>query len=155
MIKQCGKTYYSHKTNIAELAKKLSIQDQSILMDLLYDNISVEFDIIKVDLTNKSISLIRCIGWDTLPEPKVLEINVYSYKKELQHTRHVEYKSNPPIYRDKWMFVSNNYNGFNIEEAKKRTELLKKSLPTYNEIKTKIGRYDEWEQLLKKYNILV
>ena len=106
MIKQCGKTYYSHKTNIAELAKKLSIQDQSILMDLLYNNSSADFDLIKIDLTNRSISLIKCIGWDTLPEPKVLEINVYSYKKELKHTRHVEYKLNPPIYRNKHPFIS-------------------------------------------------
>ena len=151
MIKQVRNCLYAHKSNIEELSEKLDVKEQGFLMDFIYNFMSEDFDVIKFDKENKHISIIKCIEWDKVFEPKILNVDIYTY--DLKHIKHIKYNNNNPIYHNKWMFVSNDYSGFDINESKERTKMLEITIPCYSTIKNKIGRINFWSELLKQYNI--
>ena len=155
MIKKVGANYYAHVSNIEELGKALPLKDQGVLIDFLYNGIVslLDYDVIKIDVTNRNISLIKCFEWNTLPEPWVKSTTVYSYC-DFKKIRYIEYKTeNCPIYHNKWMFVADNYTGFNIQESKNRAKLLETKIPNYKQHKSKIGYFSYWKRLLQDNNI--
>lgn len=151
MIKTCGHSFYAHKSNIKELSEKLDINEQGFLMDFIYKVMSEDFDIIKFDKGNRRISKIKCLEWDKIFEPQILSADVYTY--DLKHIRHVEYNKNNFIYHNKWMFVSDNYKGFDVNKSIERTKMLESKIPNYVRLKNKICRINFWSELLKQYNI--
>lgn len=150
----CG-SYYAHKTNVAELMGRVrKIVDPSVINSLLFtvDHMGVDYDIIKV--SKNGISLIQSEDWDIRNEPSVGRS--YFWKlNDVMHGTFLTYKVIKPrgqIYHNKWQFVSDTYDGFNIEEAKQRT-LLWNSIPNIKAYKSRIGSKKFWEELLAANNI--
>ena len=56
------------------------------------------------------------------------------------------------VYHNKWQFVSKDYTGFSVEEAKKRTKLWN-SIPNIKKLKSKIGNKEFWYCLLEENGI--
>lgn len=161
MIKTVFSSMYAHKSNVNELIENLPPQYQPIIKYFIELNFNADFDVIKVDVLKNTITLITCEGWDTLPEPIIRKTQTYYYSFNL--IKHIEdgfgkpivknYLNNPPIYHNKWNFVSDNYNGFDIELSKQRTNMLKLLIPEYSSLLNKIGFLNFWTDLCNKYDI--
>ena len=58
------------------------------------------------------------------------------------------YDNNIPIYHHKWMMVSDDYHGFNVDEAKKRSEKIEEVIKKYSIDKKRIGYKTYWKEVV-------
>lgn len=148
MVKKVVKALYVHRSNICELVQCIKdVKERERVKSILWKYRYYNYDILKYDSAVGNISLIQCPTFDTLNEPIVgdsLCIKVDGTTKVI--------KSKGQIYHNKWQFVASDYKGFNIAEAKKRTELWN-SIPNIKAHKAKIGYLKYWKELLKANNI--
>ena len=139
----CG-SYYVHKSNLNELFNK--VQDKEL--EALIQNTDVEYDVVKYDKGN--VTLIKASDWDTANEP-LIDYTVLFKAGSLSEPG-VKRINGRQIYHNKWMFVNPDYTGFNVEEARKRTEIWN-SIPDIKFHKSRIGNKTYWVELLNQYNI--
>ena len=156
MIKQVGTAKYAHKSNVKELIAKCFKTKQEEQLFLLFLEKAVlkgiAFDIIKYDKGN--VTLIGSPDWNTANEPIVgtcYRWNLTEWMREDWVNPKItqNYKQ---IYHNKWMFVAEDYKGFDIEKAKRRSQLWN-SLPDIKSVKNKIGYKEFWQQYLAQYGI--
>ena len=159
MIKIVGTSSYVHKSNIEELIHRKIPKDKQELFRkfiLEVENFGIQYNIIKYDKGN--ITLIYSPDWDESNEPIVGDC--YRWK-ESNWFINGEFNKNPKIsrnykqiYHNKWQFVGDDYIGFDIETAKKRTKEWN-AIPNIKEHKKRIGYKSYWIDLLQKNNIEV
>jgi hypothetical protein len=77
-----------------------------------------EYTVVKLNLSNKTFSFIHVADFDTAPEPT---IGVVIVVKQDGSCRYVNPPSDPYIYHHKWLFVADDYDGFDVEESKARS----------------------------------
>lgn len=147
MVKKVCGAIYSHKSNINELIKYVPSELKHDFNNLL-DCINFEYTIIKYDKDN--VTFIYSPDWDFSNEPIVGIL--YRFKKGEWNKSPIIRENWKQIYHNKWQFVADYYNGFDIEIAKKRTELWN-SIPGINDLKSKIGYKNFWIELLTKNHI--
>ena len=151
MIKRVGYNLYAHKSNIAELKSKLSerlIGYLDAVIICMEKEIDAPYHIIKVDTKGEKISLIECFDWDKHYEPIVGD----SYCFDISKGTYSMKKGGTKVYHHRWMFVSENYKGFDLEKSKQRTWMLW-DIPEFQECKNKVGSLKYWEEFLKKYKL--
>lgn len=150
MHKKIGSTIYVHKSNIDELYSLLN-QDIVTAIKSIFNNLPIDFtyDILKFDKKNNKISFILSPDWDTAREPLVGD----SYTTDIFDIKFKIIKSKGQIYHHKWMFVSNNYKGFDVEESKEWSNLWTKTIPSTREIKSRIGYKKYWNKILKEFDL--
>ena len=156
MIKVVGTAKYAHKSNVTELVNKCFTKDAEKQMFLQFLDKAIyngyAFDVIKYD--KGSVTLITSPDWNTANEPIV----GYCYRWNLKDWLSIAWvhpvvrKNFKQIYHNKWMFVASDYKGFDIAQAKRRSELWN-SLPDIKEVKNKIGYKEFWVQYLAKYGL--
>lgn len=156
MMKKVMNTYYVHKSNRWELFKLPFFTEQAKRIVNGLDGF-LDYQIIKYDWFNHKLSLIKSPDWDTANEPIVGNTYVFdlSQGNDLSDTPKKIIKgrtNNPQIYHNKWMFVADDYNGFDIEKAKERTKLWN-SIPNISEHKCRIGNQNYWFELLDSNRI--
>lgn len=150
-MKKVVNCYYVHKSNINELYNSVPTNLLAAVMgifqegSILYD---IDFDIVKVDVNRRTVSLIQCPTFDILEEPIVG--SSYCYNIDTATWKIIS--GGNKVYHHKWQFVSEDYKGFDISSSKKRSEVLK-SIPEFNENKSRIGNLVYWDAFLKKYNL--
>lgn len=146
LVKKVGYAVYAHKSNIKEFLENIPTEDLSFVCSILSLDFC-EYDIVKYDKKTGNVSLIRCSTWNSLNEPIVEDsfcFNTdYSYKV---------IKGGTKVYHNKWMFVSEDYKGFDVNKAKERTKIWN-SIPNIKQYKSKIGNVGFWYKLLKENNI--
>lgn len=96
--------------------------------------------IIKYDSKTKNISFINSPDWNCSHEPLVGEIYTVTPKGEVKYRKFND--QNPQIYHHKWMFVQDDYDGFDVEASKKRSKAWEKLKPN----KSKIGYKKYWDE---------
>lgn len=155
MAKIVGSCIYVHKSNVIDLLRRIDNSDYvECYLDWFMNelnNMEVNYEVIKYDKTNNKLSLIDSPDWIVSYEPKVgdswvLNLNTLKWKHIMKR------KKNPQIYHSKELFVSDDYQGFDIEKAKERTKLWK-SLPNLDT--KRIGNYDFWVEFLHANGIEV
>lgn len=100
---------------------------------------------------DNDISIMEVKNFDIEREPIIGD----SYKIDLD-TNSVtltKEKNNPYIYHHKWMFVSDNYKGFNVEESKLWSVKWKKALPQGRKTTSSIGYLKQWNNFLNEYGL--
>lgn len=112
-----------------------------------------KLDVLKIDSKSKCVTFIEAIGWDELSEPIIYK----SVKIDLQKKivgRIINSSTNPTIYHHKWMFVMDDYDGFDVGFSKLWSEYYM-NLKLYNNMKiknksfsSKIGRVNYWYDVL-------
>lgn len=152
-MKKIGGCIYAHYTMYDE---KLDVE----LVNMIDDAISILFDegvgshllsteIYKIDLKNNTVSFIESKDWDKAREPQVGDAyNVNLTTKEIKFI-----KSKGQIYHHKWMFVADDYNGFDIEESKRWSEKWQSILPKDRIVKSRIGYKKYWDEYLEEYGL--
>ena len=150
-MKKIGGNIYIHRSNMGALDN-----DQT---DLVYNALKFlkgsyplnnGFAIIKIDTKNIAVTFIESEDWDSAREPVVG--NAYRVNSD-GDVKLLKKKNNPQIYHHKWMFVSENYEGFDIEESKAWSKLWEEKLPKTREVKGKVGYREQWLEILKEYGL--
>jgi len=130
--KRVRDAFYIHNEYEQELPERIQVAK-----NLLPDEFS--YTIVKYNDKTNDVSFSFSPDFDESPEPFVKKSCKVSSDNKVSCR---EYKNNPPIYHGKYRFVAEDYDGFDVEESKKREQLWK-SFPDidYN----RIGRKDYWE----------
>ncbi|QFT40080.1 MULTISPECIES: hypothetical protein [unclassified Vibrio] len=104
--------------------------------------VDFQYDVVRLDLTTRDIALIRCEDFDGQHEPVIVEtLNLSSGKRTTSNT-------NPLIYHHKWLFVTDEYAGFDVAAAKARSERWQLHSPRTRNFTSRIGRLNYWRDWL-------
>ena len=101
---------------------------------------SYEYTVVKLNQRNDSVSFILCPDFDLEHEPAIAGIIVVSADGVTQRRTT---PADPYIYHHKWLFVDDDYRGFNVEESKARS-LHWISLGDVD--RSRIGRASYWNE---------
>jgi len=100
---------------------------------------SQPFDIVKINTGQRRVSFIASPNWDSAPEPTVGASElVYPHSGSV-----LEYAERGMIYHHKWLFVGDDYSGFDVEESYERSRKWL-SLPDVD--MNRIGQKTYWEK---------
>jgi hypothetical protein len=78
-----------------------------------------EFAVVKYQVQTGAVTFIECPTFDTLPEP-VLERTCRVRPDGISIVR--QPLSDPYIYHHKWLFVDDDYIGFDVEDSRRRSQ---------------------------------
>lgn len=113
-----------------------------------------KYQIIRYNEKDNEMLFIKASDFDTSHEP-IIE-DAYKVKKENDSYK-VSYskanEKNPLIYHHKWLFVKDDYQGFNVQESKERSFEWKSVLGINKTLSNKIGRLDFWDEWLNENNL--
>ncbi|XZH78725.1 hypothetical protein ACSW8S_17820 (plasmid) [Clostridium perfringens] len=107
-----------------------------------------DYDIIKLDLNKNEVSFTKSRDWDVSTEPEVGDRITIKSDNSVK-----KIKASSLIYHHKWMFVKDDYKGFDVEESKKRSEywmnhphVLNLKADKAEKFNFKIGRINYWKE---------
>lgn len=131
-MKVVNSCYYVHKNYADSLPVKVKL------------DIDFEYTIIKYNKVSKVVTYISCPGFDTEQEPVLGDcFLVYPDGK----TKLIPgCKDNPFIYHHKWMFVGEDYKGFDVDASKQRSNRIE----SWKVDKKRIGRKRYWDKVILK-----
>lgn len=147
--KKMGYQTWLHKNYIDSIMTKENY-------DLCKSQLSNDFDftILRWDAKKEELAFIQCDDFDTAKEPIVGMIQKVSITSEgVVRGKDQKQNKDPMIYHHKWMFVKDNYEGFDVEESKCRSVKWKEELGVDRSLSSKIGRLSFWENLLVERNL--
>jgi hypothetical protein len=98
------------------------------------------YEVIRWNTRSGEIAFIQSPDWDTNPEPVVGHLVAVLPDGTLR-TRRASFK-NPQIYHHKWMFVSEDYTGFDVAASRRRSAEWEALKPD----KRRIGYQHYWEE---------
>lgn len=149
MPKFVGSCIYVHKSCIDELLVRVKEPQLSEIMQAIKEIKMKDFkyEVIKYDKSKHRISFIDSPDWIISKEPEIGDAWLLDMKYKWTWKFVPARKKNPQIYHSKELFVSDDYQGFDIERAKERTKQWN-AIPNLN--KKRIGNKDYWLQVLKE-----
>ena len=119
-------------------------------LELLIQQTDIDYDVIKYNKGN--VTLIKSSDWDTANEP-LIDYTVLFKAGSLSEPGVMRINGRQ-IYHNKWQFVADDYTGFDVAEARKRTEIWN-AIPDIKSHKNKIGNKTYWISMLNQYGIPV
>lgn len=108
--------------------------------DALPDNFN--YQIVKYNCRTNAVSFIECIDFDTAHEPTVGDIITVDSEGNV---RRRQQPRDPELYHHKWLFVAEDYEGFDVEASRQRS-LAWMQLDGIN--RRRIGRKSYWDQFV-------
>lgn len=99
-----------------------------------------DYDIVKYNRRRQCYSFIQSKNFNTADEPTVGDSLLVRADGT---TRSLKRKVDPMVYHHKWLFVDDDYTGFNVEESKQRS---RKWLALSGIDRSRIGRHSYWTQ---------
>jgi hypothetical protein len=133
--KDIGGAVYLHRHYEDRLGTVLTEARKKIPTDF-------EYQVVKYNYRSETVSFIQCLDFDVAPEPTVGQIILVSHDGLV---RRRQQPRNPEIYHHKWLFVADDYEGFNVEESKRRSL---RWLRLKDIDHRRIGRRSYWEQIV-------
>jgi hypothetical protein len=97
------------------------------------------YDVVKYNRRTQAVSFICCPGFDVEPEPNVEDVVIVRADGTVQRR---PVPLDPYIYHHKWLFVDDDYPGFDVEESKRRSAAW---LALANVDKSRIGCRSYWQ----------
>ena len=110
--KQMGTSIYVHESSEGVLPQDRLNTSKGYLPD------GFDYQVVKFNEKTDSFTFISSPDWDESEEPIVGDAILVKPNGE---TKVIKQKSSPQIYHHKWLFVDENYNGFDTEESKNRS----------------------------------
>jgi hypothetical protein len=98
------------------------------------------FQVVRYDSKTGQVAFVQAPGFDEEDEPVIGEMIVV--EKGDDEAVLYRAKDKPQIYHHKWMFVADDYDGFDVEASKSRTERINK----LNLDKSRIGYKHIWDE---------
>lgn len=131
--KEVGYATYVHRTYEGRIGQ--AVQDAKQRLPATFD-----YTVVKYRSDTATVSFIHSPDFDTSPEPTVGDIWIVFADGRSQLRRQA---ADPFIYHHKWMFVADDYSGFDVEESKARSRAWT-ALADVD--RTRIGRRSYWER---------
>ena len=97
------------------------------------------YDVVKYNRRTETVSFIRCPGFDVQSEPSIGSVVTVRSNGTLQRRAVLR---DPLIYHHKWLFVADDYTGFDVAESQARSAAWL-ALPDVD--KSRIGRQSYWQ----------
>jgi len=129
--KEIGGSVYVHRQYEERLGPGVVWAKQLLPRDCVYD-------VVKYNRRTRAVSFIQCPQFDVEPEPSIAGVLTVRADGTLQRRA---VPSDPPIYHHKWLFVDDDYLGFDVEESRRRS-IAWLALPDVD--KSRIGRKSYW-----------
>lgn len=105
------------------------------------------FNIVKYNIKKGNITFIQSPDFDEVNEPRVGKAVLVKADETVKQMKPLP---DPWIYHHKWLFVKDNYKGFNVEEAKERSRKWL-SLPDIDF--SRIGKRSFWVKLMNHHKL--
>ena len=96
------------------------------------------YTVVKLNLTNQSVSFVEVADFDSAPEPTIDTIITV---RPDGSTKRISPPSDPFIYHHKWLFVKDDYDGFDVEQSRARSR-AHMALPDID--RRRIGKRNYW-----------
>lgn len=103
---------------------------------------SVCYHVVKLNLRTEAVSFIQCVDFDTAAEPTVGDLVTIDVEG---NSRHRSQPRDPEIYHHKWLFVADDFAGFDVEQSKLRS-LAWSALERVD--RKRIGRQSYWNEIV-------
>lgn len=147
-MKKIGGAIYIHRSNVDSLdQQQLELVWERLEQLAKADYPCNSYEVIKIK--GDTVSFIECEGWDELREPIVG--NAYNVKPDGSVKLTKKREKNPQIYHHKWMFVAEDYDGFDIEKEKAWSERWQSVVP--KGLSASLGSKNNWEKFLRDYGL--
>lgn len=130
--KEIGGAIYVHRRYEDLIGDPIARAKACLPSDALYH-------VVKYNQRTQAVSFIQSDDFDTCPEPTLADI--WTVHPDGRVTRRCGPSVNPFIYHHKWLFVADDYNGFDVTASKARS-LAWAALPGVD--RSRIGRLDYW-----------
>lgn len=98
------------------------------------------YHVVKYNYKTNAVSFIQCPDFDTAPEPTVGDIFTVDAEGRVRRRRQPR---DPEVYHHKWLFVTEDYPGFDVEASRQRS-IAWMRLDGVD--RQRIGRKSYWEQ---------
>ena len=133
MGKEIAGKVYVHRDYADRLGEPATVAAAALPADFAYD-------IVKYDTRSGTVSFITCLDFDTADEPTVGDVITV---RPDGTTRRRSQRSDPQIYHHKWLFVADDYLGFDVEEGKRHSA----DWLTLDDVgKARIGKRSFWHE---------
>lgn len=147
-MKKIGGAIYIHRSNIDTLnQEQLELVWERLEQLAKTDYPCNSYEVIKIK--GGTVSFIECEGWDELREPIVG--NAYNVKPDGSVKLTKKREKNPQIYHHKWMFVADDYDGFDVEKEKEWSKKWQSVVP--KGLSSSLGSIDNWKKFLREYGL--
>ena len=153
--KHIGNNLYFHVSQLPYLPKDL--RDEISELSLILNHYSYDYNIIKIDKYYGDISLIMSNDFNDNYEPHI-DIS-YRMMNKLP-PKVIDYRLRDidkiPVYHHKWMFVADDYKGFDVQASKERSTwwethpVVIKHMQEDKYFKSRIGLNGFWNNVLKE-----
>lgn len=105
------------------------------------------YDCVRYDTKDGAVAFQFADDFNGKDEPAVML--TVTVKQDGTVTRNRSNEDNPPIWHHKWLWVRDDYKGFDVEESKARSKTWEPHVS--KEEKRKIGRKSFWESIRKRW----
>lgn len=147
--KKMGNDIWFHKDYINDF---MSEKDYAKYLEVVPKNYS--FNILRFNTKTQEIAFIDSPDFDQNHEPLVGKVlRIFNEEGQFYSSKIKEPDDNSLIYHHKWLFVKDDYKGFNVEESKKRSIEWKEVLGVDKSISSRIGRVEFWNNWLQENNL--
>ena len=146
--KEIGGKIYFHLQYALDIVPK---HEWDLACDIL-DSVGqdqVNFNIGVYDPKEKTLRFVECPDFDTAREPVVGHYITVDLKPTGQNNYNVKEGNSNTIYHHKWLFVKDDYQGFDVDESHEWSRKWLSMLPE----KADGTNQQRWLAQLKKYNI--
>lgn len=149
-MKKIGNALYAHcSTDFRESHEEMIQQAKRIMIGADMYNELLGSVIYKMNFRDNVVTFIESEDFDSAREPQVGKAYVVNLNTGKIKT--IEPKGQ--IYHHKWMFVPEDYAGFDIEESKSWSEKWRSVFPVDRKISSRIGYKKYWVEYLKQYGL--
>lgn len=126
--------------------------DYKNALKVLGENVKdFDYTMIKYNKEKNSFSFIKSPDFDTSHEPIAGDAVLVNSDGSLKFTAQ---KKDPQIYHHKWLFVKDDYKGFDVEDSLKRTILWKEKMGINKDLSSRIGTQSIWNDWLKHAGLI-
>jgi hypothetical protein len=142
--KKVGNCTYVHKQYEDEVIPAKSLKKAKEYLKTIFEGFT--YDCVKYDRKNGNITFQWSPNFDTADEPVVGRCFLI---KADGTSRILPDKSDPQIWHHKWLWVNDDYQGFDVEESKARSKQWEPHVS--KEEKRKIGTLSYWNKIRKRW----
>jgi hypothetical protein len=109
--KDIGGAVYAHRSYEDQLGSAVAAAKEKIPAGFVYH-------VVKYNYRSRAVSFIQCPEFDTVAEPTVGDIVTVDAAGNVRRRRQPR---EPEVYHHKWLFVADDYEGFDVESSRQRS----------------------------------
>lgn len=135
---------YFHLDYISDVVPSDEVHRAYNILEEHYQDVN-DYNVVVYDPENKTLRFVECPDFDTASEPLVgssVTVNLETGQMKEGYTR--------TIYHHKWLFVKDDYTGFDVDESYEWSKKWLSKLPEQADGTNK----ERWIEQLQRYNIV-